>query len=244
LSCAFSRIKKKVLVLDKNEYYGGKHSTFSLEEMNKIPFQIIHQMESNPDLMKSSRRFNIDLTCKPLFSNGPLIQQMIKSGIGRNMEFKIINFQFLFLDSQFIRIPTTKGDIFKNKYLKLTEKTYLMKFISQNRDEIQNRGKESFIQYLEENKLNERLQKIILYSIALLPSKKDITLEEGMKRLELFISSIGRFGSSSPFLYPLYGMSELPQLFCRSSSVYGISIIYNLRGYFCVEKRSEGIKKE
>jgi RAB protein geranylgeranyltransferase component A len=221
LSCAFSRINKKVLVLDKNEYYGGKHSTFSLEELSQLPLEIIHQTELNSELKKSSRRFNIDLTCKPLFSNGSLIQQMIRSGIGRNMEFKVINHQFLFLDSQFIRVPTTKGDIFKNKYLKLTEKTYLMKFISQKED-ILEKKKDSFLKYLEENKLSERLQQIILYSIALLPSKRDVTLEEGMKRLDLFISSIGRFGSSSPFLYPLYGMSELPQLFCRSSSVYGL----------------------
>eukprot|EP01080_Neovahlkampfia_damariscottae_P004435 gene4435-7810_t len=235
LSFAFSRIGKSVLHLDENDYYGGEHGTLSLEEIFNLKdndsILVLNKSESlTEELKKEKRKFNIDLTCKPFYSNGSVINKMIKSGVGRNMEFKVINYQFLFLENTFVRIPFSKGEIFKNKFLKLTEKTYLMKFLSNLNEEEKEEGTDyqsSFKKYLKDKyKLNERLTNIILYSLILLPNNKiDITINEGLKKLKLFISSIGRFGSISPFLYPLYGMSEMTQIFCRASSVYGGTIV-------------------
>ena len=168
---------------------------------------------------------------------------MIKSGVGKNMEFKVVNYQFLFLENNFIRIPFSKGEIFKNKFLKLTEKTYLMKFISSlstNNSEEEEEKEKSFKNYLKEKyKLNERLTNIILYSLILLPNNKiDISISEGLKKLNLFKTSIGKFGSISPFLYPLYGMSEMTQIFCRASSVYGGTIVLrrNLKSFISLNE--------
>ena len=43
-----------------------------------------------------------------------------------------------------------------------------------------------------------------------------LSVEEGLKALRQYLSSIGRYGTSSgAFLTPMYGCAELPQAFCR-----------------------------
>ena len=43
---------------------------------------------------------------------------------------------------------------------------------------------------------------------------------EVIKRMQLYSQSVCRFGKS-PYIYPLYGLGELPQAFARLSAVYG-----------------------
>merc|ERR1712037_1574 len=43
---------------------------------------------------------------------------------------------------------------------------------------------------------------------------------EAMKRIKLYSDSLARYGKS-PYLYPLYGLGELPQGFARLSAIYG-----------------------
>ena len=41
-----------------------------------------------------------------------------------------------------------------------------------------------------------------------------------IKRIRLYSDSLARYGKS-PYLYPLYGLGELPQGFARLSAIYG-----------------------
>ena len=41
-----------------------------------------------------------------------------------------------------------------------------------------------------------------------------------IKRVKLYSESLARYGKS-PYLYPLYGLGELPQAFARLSAIYG-----------------------
>merc|ERR1711997_646411 len=43
---------------------------------------------------------------------------------------------------------------------------------------------------------------------------------ETIKRIRLYSDSLARYGKS-PYLYPLYGLGELPQGFARLSAIYG-----------------------
>jgi len=43
---------------------------------------------------------------------------------------------------------------------------------------------------------------------------------EAVKRIRLYSDSLARYGKS-PYLYPLYGLGELPQGFARLSAIYG-----------------------
>lgn len=43
---------------------------------------------------------------------------------------------------------------------------------------------------------------------------------EVIEKIQLYIDSAGRFGDS-PFIYPIYGLSGIPEAFSRKSAVYG-----------------------
>merc|ERR1711976_425029 len=49
---------------------------------------------------------------------------------------------------------------------------------------------------------------------------KDKPYTETVKRIKLYAESLARYGKS-PYLYPLYGLGELPQGFGRRSAIYG-----------------------
>ncbi|KAH7861932.1 hypothetical protein Vadar_032788 [Vaccinium darrowii] len=42
-----------------------------------------------------------------------------------------------------------------------------------------------------------------------------------VKKVKLYAESLARFAGGSPYIYPLYGLGELPQAFARLSAVYG-----------------------
>ncbi|KAL3810200.1 hypothetical protein ACJIZ3_000043 [Penstemon smallii] len=50
---------------------------------------------------------------------------------------------------------------------------------------------------------------------------------EFVKRMKLYAESLARFQSGSPYIYPLYGLGELPQAFARLSAVYGGTYMLN-----------------
>jgi RAB protein geranylgeranyltransferase component A len=231
VGAALSRVGKKVCFLDHNDYYGSEIGTLDLRE-----YAALDKDENTPpsdEILKESRRYNIDITPKLVFCNGNIINTMISSGIGKTMEFKPINGQYIFTEKSWQQVPLSKGDIFKSTFVTLQEKTFLMRFISQapllSSEDVSKFN--TFVDLMNSFKLTERLQNIISYAISMNPTTWNLDATEGMERIKLFISSLGKYGETS-FLFPLYGVSELPQLFARASSVFG---------GICVLRR--GIKK-
>ena len=47
-------------------------------------------------------------------------------------------------------------------------------------------------------------------------------------KIQLYIDSAGRFGDS-PFIYPIYGLSGIPESFSRKSAVYGGVYMLNVK---------------
>uniref|UniRef100_A0A2C9VJZ2 Guanosine nucleotide diphosphate dissociation inhibitor n=1 Tax=Manihot esculenta TaxID=3983 RepID=A0A2C9VJZ2_MANES len=48
-----------------------------------------------------------------------------------------------------------------------------------------------------------------------------------VKRMKLYAESLARFQGGSPYIYPMYGLGELPQAFARVSAVYGGTYMLN-----------------
>jgi Rab GDP dissociation inhibitor len=49
---------------------------------------------------------------------------------------------------------------------------------------------------------------------------------DAINRIRLYVNSMARYGKS-PYIYPLYGLGELPQGFARLSAIYGGTYMLN-----------------
>ncbi|XP_053461697.1 rab proteins geranylgeranyltransferase component A 2 [Nycticebus coucang] len=194
-------------------------------------------------IVKEGRRFNIDLVSKLLYSQGLLIDLLIKSNVSRYAEFKNVTRILAFQEGKVEQVPCSRADVFNSRELTMVEKRMLMKFLTfcldyeQHPDEYQAFEQCLFSEYLKTKKLTPSLQHFILHSIAM-TSESSCTTIDGLKATKNFLQCLGRFGNT-PFLFPLYGQGEIPQCFCRMCAVFGG--IYCLRHKvrcFVVDKES------
>ncbi|CAO3637419.1 unnamed protein product [Cunninghamella blakesleeana] len=186
------------------------------------------QLKTLMDALKQSRFYNVDTTPKILPSRGDLVEILIKSGVGRYMEFKSVDDMFIFdVDTQKLeKVPGSKEDIFVNKSISLIDKRKLMKFLtfamSEEKDADILEGYEAipFNKFLEEKfRITGKLQNAVIHGLAL--SRSDVTAKNGLEQTQSFMKSIGRFGKGA-YLCTLYGGgSEISQAFSRICAVYG-----------------------
>ncbi|TKC36226.1 rab proteins geranylgeranyltransferase component A 2 [Monodon monoceros] len=176
-------------------------------------------------IVEEGRRFNIDLVSKLLYSQGLLIDLLIKSNVSRYAEFKNVTRILAFREGKVEQVPCSRADVFNSKELTMVEKRMLMKFLTfcldyeQHPDEYQAFTQCSFSEYLKTKKLTPSLQHFVLHSIAMM-SESSCTTIEGLKATKNFLQCLGKFGNT-PFLFPLYGQGEIPQCFCRMCAVFG-----------------------
>src|SRR5436305_8407668 len=68
------------------------------------------------------------------------------------------------------------------------------------------------------------------HSIALYQTDEYINIKgmakDAVIRIRLYANSMARYGKS-PYIYPLYGLGELPQGFARLSAIYGGTYMLN-----------------
>ncbi|XP_056302629.1 rab proteins geranylgeranyltransferase component A 1 [Danio aesculapii] len=207
------------------------------EVQNKITYQ---------KLLKEGRRFNIDLVSKLMYSRGALVDLLIKSNVSRYAEFKNIGRILTCRNGKVEQVPCSRADVFASKQLTVVEKRMLMKFLTfcldfeQHPEEYQDYSEKPFNEFLKSKKLTENLQDFVLHSIAMV-TQHTLT-EEGLKATQHFLRCLGRYGNT-PFLFPLYGLGEIPQCFCRMCAVFGG--IYCLRHSvqcLVVDKESNKVK--
>uniref|UniRef100_A0A3P9M8T4 Rab proteins geranylgeranyltransferase component A n=1 Tax=Oryzias latipes TaxID=8090 RepID=A0A3P9M8T4_ORYLA len=182
-------------------------------------------------LVKEGRRFNIDLVSKLLFSRGSLVDLLIRSNVSRYTEFKNVTRILTYHHGNLQQVPCSRADVFASRQLSVVEKRKLMRFLTSCIEETemdQAYSNQPYSKYLQDQQLGENLQHFLLHSIAMVT--EDTPTEAGLASTRHFLRSLGRYGNS-PFLFPVYGLGEIPQCFCRMSAVFGG--IYCLRHSVC-----------
>ncbi|KAL3591204.1 hypothetical protein D5086_009844 [Populus alba] len=95
-----------------------------------------------------------------------------------------------------------------------------------------------FVEYLSKMRLPPKIRSIILYAIAMADYDQDdmgvcqnlLKTKDGIDRLALYQSSVGRFtNASGALIYPIYGQGELPQAFSRRFAVKGCIYVSSLK---------------
>ncbi|XP_011482131.1 rab proteins geranylgeranyltransferase component A 1 isoform X1 [Oryzias latipes] len=176
---------------------------------------------SYAQLLKEGRRFNIDLVSKLLFSRGSLVDLLIRSNVSRYTEFKNVTRILTYRHGNLQQVPCSRADVFASRQLSVVEKRKLMRFLTSCIEETemdQAYSSQPYSKYLQDQQLGENLQHFLLHSIAMVT--EDTPTEAGLASTRHFLRSLGRYGNS-PFLFPVYGLGEIPQCFCRMSAVFG-----------------------
>ncbi|XP_033834380.1 rab proteins geranylgeranyltransferase component A 1 [Periophthalmus magnuspinnatus] len=174
-----------------------------------------------PDLVREGRRFNIDLVSKLLFSRGSLVNLLIQSNVSRYAEFKNVSRILTILNGNVTQVPCSRADVFSSRQLSVVDKRKLMKFLTSCLDENDPPTEfvgRSYMDFLEQQSLGAELRHFLFYSIA--GATEDTPTEAGLASTRHFLRCLGRYGNT-PFLFPVYGLGEIPQCFCRMCAVFG-----------------------
>jgi Rab GDP dissociation inhibitor len=91
---------KRVLHLDRNNYYGAETASLSLLNL----FQKFRNTEPGKHL-GHSRDWNVDLVPKFIMACGKLVKILLHSKVTKYLEFKSIDGSYVFKDSKIQKVP-------------------------------------------------------------------------------------------------------------------------------------------
>lgn len=187
---------------------------------------------SQEELLNLSRKFNLDLAPKLLYSQGPMVELLISSNIARYVEFKCISRVLTWLggdEGNLLVVPCSRSDVFTTSAVTLVEKRLLMKFLEfchqydRHPEQLEEHLDKPFVDFLRSKKLTDNLIHFVTEAIGMVG--EGAGCKEGLERTRAFLTSLGRYGTT-PFLFSMYGSGELPQAFCRLCAVFeGIYIL-------------------
>ncbi|XP_030561924.1 rab GDP dissociation inhibitor alpha [Drosophila novamexicana] len=227
LSGMLSVSGKKVLHIDRNKYYGGESASITpLEEL----FQR-YGLEPPGEKFGRGRDWNVDLIPKFLMANGQLVKLLIHTGVTRYLEFKSIEGSYVYKGGKIAKVPVDQKEALASDLMGMFEKRRFRNFLIYVQDFREDDPKtwkdfdptKANMQGLYDKfGLDKNTQDFTGHALALF--RDDEYLNEPavntIRRIKLYSDSLARYGKS-PYLYPMYGLGELPQGFARLSAIYG-----------------------
>lgn len=234
LSGLLSVDRLKVLHMDRNDYYGGASSSLNLIQLWKC----FRGNDQPPEELGSSKEYNVDMIPKFMMANGTLVRVLIHTDVTKYLHFKAVDGSFVYNKGKIYKVPATDVEALKSPLMGLFEKRRARKFFIYVQDYEENDPKSH--EGLDLNKVTSR-ELITKYGLeddtidfighALALHINDSYLDQPamdfVKRMKLYAESLARFQGGSPYIYPLYGLGELPQAFARLSAVYGGTYMLN-----------------
>ena len=228
LSGVLSTAGLRVLHCDRNNYYGGACASLNLDQLYE---KFSPETKPTEETMGRSRDYNVDLIPKFIMAGGNMVQMLVHTGVTRYLEFKLVDGSFVFSGDRPHKVPVTPKEAMTSGLMGLFEKNRCRGFFSFVNSYDPNDP--STHQGLDLNKmlmadlykyygLQPDTISFIGHALALYrddgymmqPAKQTVD------RIQLYANSLARHGRS-PYLYPLYGLGELPQAFARLSAVHG-----------------------
>uniref|UniRef100_A0A6G1SKH2 Rab GDP dissociation inhibitor n=1 Tax=Aceria tosichella TaxID=561515 RepID=A0A6G1SKH2_9ACAR len=228
LSGMLSVSGKRVLHVDRNKYYGGESASITpLEEL----FKKFKMPTDNLEEFGKGRDWNVDLIPKFLMANGQLVKLLIHTGVTKYLEFKVVDGSYVYKGSKISKVPADEKEALSSSLMGLFEKRRFRSFLMfvQNFDfNDRSTWKDVDPKVTTSAKLYEKFGldpetcEFTGHALALFNNDDYLNqpCEDLMTRIRLYSESLARYGKS-PYLYPLYGLGELPQAFARLSAIYG-----------------------
>jgi len=226
LSGVLSVEGKKVLHMDRNNYYGGESASLSLNQL----YEKFNKGTPNPNL-GASREYNADLIPKFIMSCGQLVSILVKTDVTRYLEFKSVDGSYVLHSDKLYKVPSTTSEALSSSLMGLLEKRRCGKFLEYvgNWEESNPKTHDGMNprtttakQVFDHFGLKPDTIDFIGHAMALYYNDDYINQPalETIKRIKTYGEAVLRYGNS-PYIYPLYGLAEMPQGFARLSAIYG-----------------------
>jgi len=224
----------KVLHMDRNNYYGAASGSLNL---NQLFEHLRPQGEKPPAELGASREYNVDLIPKFILASGLLVKMLIHTDVTRYLDFKSVDGSYVARAGKIHKVPATDYEALKSPLMGLFEKRRCQKFFEyvseyERADPKTHSGldlvkipmKELYKHFgVEPDTIDFVGHALALYlNDEYLEAPAIITVD----RMKLYFDSLARYGKS-PYIYPLYGLGELPQGFARLSAIYGGTYMLN-----------------
>ncbi|EIW65621.1 RAB GDP-dissociation inhibitor [Tremella mesenterica] len=231
---------QKVLHMDRNDYYGGDSASLNLTQL----YQKFRSTPPPENLnLGRDRDYAVDLIPKFILSSGELTRMLVHTDVTRYLEFKVIAGSYVYRDGRISKVPSTEMEAVKSSLMGLFEKRRARNFFSylqswKEEDPATHQGldvnKCSMKEVYTKFGLEPGTQDFIGHAMALYLDDDYINkpARPTIDRIILYTRSMARYGKS-PYIYPLYGLGELPQAFARLSAIYG--------GTYMLDKTIESI---
>ncbi|KAH7107178.1 rab GTPase activator [Auriculariales sp. MPI-PUGE-AT-0066] len=218
---------KKVLHMDRNDYYGGESASLNLTQL----YRKFRPDQAAPSDLGRDRDYAIDLIPKFIIASGELTKILVHTDVVRYLEFKQIAGSYVFRDGKISKVPSTEMEAVRSPLMGLFEKRRAKNFFQflqnwKDDDPATQQGlnldHDSMKTVYEKFGLEPGTQDFIGHAMALYLDDDYINkpARATYDRIILYTSSMARYGKS-PYIYPLYGLGELPQSFARLSAIYG-----------------------
>ncbi|ORY00129.1 rab GTPase activator [Basidiobolus meristosporus CBS 931.73] len=230
---------KKVLHMDRNDYYGGESASLNLNQL----YRKFRDGKEPPSELGRERDYNVDLTPKFMMANGELVKVLTHTDVTRYLEFKQISGSYVYGEGKIYKVPSSEVEAVTSSLMGLMEKQRAKKFFEfmqnwKDEDPSTHHGLDldtnTMAEVFAEFKLEPATQEFIGHALALYLDNEYLKkpAREAYERIVLYMSSMARYGKS-PYIYPLYGLGELPQGFARLSAIYG--------GTYMLDKKVEEV---
>ncbi|XP_061583114.1 rab GDP dissociation inhibitor beta [Cololabis saira] len=233
LSGLMSLSGKKVLHIDKNPYYGGESASISpLEELYKK-----FKVPCPPTSMDRGKEWNVDLVPKFFLANGELVKILVHTEVTRYMDFKVVEGGYVYKAGKVHKVPVTEEDAHGSDLMGMFDKRRFKKLLQfalnfdltnprthQDVDPHKTTSQEMFGRF----DLGQDVIEFTGHAIALHCNESylDQPCADTINRIRLYAECVSRH-NTSPYIYPLYGLGELPQGFARLSAEYGGTFLLN-----------------
>ncbi|KAK4536413.1 hypothetical protein CDCA_CDCA08G2438 [Cyanidium caldarium] len=227
LSGLLSKRGLRVLHVDRNPYYGGACASLDLTQM----YERFTDGALIPAELGNPRAYNIDLVPKLIMATGQLVQILLHTDATKYLEFKLVDGSFVHTGDKPHKVPVTAMDALRSSLFSLLEKNRCRQFFSyinayepddaatHNKLDLHKMSMRELYDYFG---LQDTTRTLVGHALALYRNDAyvDAPALETVLRVKMYARGIARYGSS-PYIYPQYGLGELPQAFARLSAVHG-----------------------
>lgn len=166
-------------------------------------------------------------------ANGNLVRVLIHTDVTKYLEFKAVDGSFVLQKGRVEKVPASDWEALKSPLMGLFEKRRAAKFLGycqqyNSTDPATWRGwdltKMTMHELYTQFGLDVMTIDFIGHAVALHRDDRYIVrpAQPTVEKIKLYYESMMRYdGLTSPYIYPLYGLGELPQAFARLSAVHG-----------------------